>query len=128
MKHIIIALVLFLASVVYSFSETNLKITISKNSSGELILTVEGHTTPVIVRIGDNTVTLYVEENKVNLTALGINELTDISVEEVESKENVEEIDTASGTQSVSDTQSTLAPIPPVSPFISPTPPLSTPY
>jgi len=119
MKHIIIALVLFLASVVYSFSETNLKITFSKNSFGELILTVEGHTTPVIVRIGDNTVTLYVEENKVNLTALGINELTDISVEEV---------DTEAGSEAVADTQATAAPIPPVNTLISPNPPLTTPF
>ena len=119
MKHIIIALIIFLTSVVYSFSETNLKLTISKNSSGELILTVEGHTTPVIVRIGDNTVTLYVEENKVNLTALGINELTDISVEEIE---------TAAGTEASSDTQATAAPIPPINPLINPNPPLSTPF
>jgi len=119
MKHIIIALVLFFASVVYSFSETNLKLTFSKNSSGELILTVEGHTTPVVVKVGDQTITLYVKENKVNLTALGINELTEVSVEEV---------DTASGTETATDTQATTAPIPPVNPLINPNPPLTTPF
>lgn len=119
MKTTILALILLIVSTVFVFSEDGIKLTISKNSSGELILTVEGHTTPVIVRIGDNTVTLYIEENKVNLTALGINELTDISVEEV---------DTAAGSEASTDTQATTAPIPPVNPLISPNPPLTTPF
>jgi len=119
MKTTILALILLIVSTVFVFSEDGIKLTISKNSSGELILTVEGHTTPVIVRIGDNTVTLYVEENKVNLTALGINELTHISVEEV---------DTAAGSEASTDTQATAAPIPPINPLINPNPPLSTPY
>ena len=119
MKTAILALILLIVSAVFVFSGDGIKLTISKNSSGELILTVEGHTTPVIVRIGDNTVTLYVEENRVNLTALGINELTDISVEEIE---------TAAGTEASSDTQATAAPIPPINPLINPNPPLSTPF
>jgi len=119
MKTAILALILLIVSAVFVFSEDGIKLTISKNLSGELILTVEGHTTPVIVRIGDNTVTLYVEENKVNLTALGINELTDISVEEV---------DTASGSEASTDTQATAAPMTPVNPLINPNPPLTTPF
>lgn len=119
MKKTILALLLLIVSSVYVFSEDGIKLTFSKNSFGELILTVEGHTAPVIVRIGDNTVTLYVEENKVNLAALGINELTDISVEEV---------DTAAGTEASVDTQATAAPIPPINPLISPNPSLTTPF
>jgi len=119
MKQIIFAAVLFLLFVTHSYSQDNLSLTISKNSSGELILTVVGHTVPVIIKIGDNTITLYVEENKVNLTALGINELTEVSIEEV---------DTAAGAETPSDTQATATPIPPISPFISPNPPLTTPF
>jgi len=119
MKQTIFAAILFLILATQAYSQSTLSLTISKNSSGELVLTVEGHTTPVVVRIGDNTITLYVEENKVNLTALGINELTEVSVEEV---------DTASGTEASTDTQTTAAPIPPVNPLINPNPPLTTPF
>jgi len=118
MKRTIIFLTLLLVAS-YAFSQDQISISFSKNSSGELIMTVEGHATPITIRIGDNIVTLYVEENKVNLTALGINELTDISVEEV---------DTAAGSEVTTDTQATVAPIPPISPFISPNPPLTTPF
>lgn len=118
MKKTMLVLVLFFISAAYGLSETSISLTISKNTSGELILTVKGHTTPVTITIGSNSVTLYVEENKVNLTALGINELTEISVEEV---------DTAAGSETATDTQA-AAPILPVSPFINPNPPLTTPF
>lgn len=113
MKKTILASLLFLISAVFCFSKDDIKLTFFKNSFGELILTIEGHTKPVIVRVGDNTVTLYVEENKVNLTAAGINELTDISVEEV---------DTAGG----SDQSSVDNQILPVTSNFNP--PLTTPY
>ena len=119
MKKVILAVILSILATSYVLSEDNISLTISKNSSGELILTVTGHTTPITVRIGDNAVTLYVEENTVNLTALGINELTEVSVEGV---------DTAAGSEASTDTQATASPIPPVSPFVSPTPPLTTPF
>jgi hypothetical protein len=119
MKNIILAFVLLIASTLLVFSEDGISLTISKNSSGELILTVKGHTSPLTIKIGDQQIILYVEENTVNLTAMGINELTEVSVEEV---------DTAAGSEVSTDTQATAAPIPPISPFVSPNPPLSTPY
>jgi len=119
MKKIFLILVLFLISSVYVLSQDNISLSISKNSAGELIMIVKGHTTPVTVKIGDKEITLQVGESEVNLTALGINELTEVSVEEV---------DTAAGTEASTDTQVTAAPIPPISPFISPNPPLTTPY
>lgn len=132
MKKLLLTFVLFLISIAYVFSQDQITLSFSKNSSGELILTVQGHTSPVTVKIGDQQVVLYVEENKVNLTALGINELTEISVEttQTESKpvEAVEEVETSSGVEKSVDAQATAAPIPPVSPFISPNPPLSTPF
>ena len=118
MKKAFIILVLFLISAVYVFSQDQISLSISKNSSGELIMSVKGHTIPVTVTVGDKEITLQVGESEVNLTALGINELTEVQVEDV---------DTAAGTSSV-DAQSTAAPIPPISPFISPNPPLSTPF
>lgn len=129
MKKIII-LALLLASASYVFSQDQISISFSKNSSGELIMTVEGHTTPVVVSIGENKITLHVIENKVNLSALGINDLTEVKVESVSvkdeaNKENVEEVETAAGSSTSADTQS---PIPPISPAISPNPPLSTPF
>lgn len=119
MKKIILAVILSMLAVSCVFSENNISLTISKNSSGELILTVTGHTTPVTVKIGDKVITLYVEENTVNLTALGINELTEVTVEEV---------DTAAGSETSTDTQATASPIPPVSTSINPNPPLTTPF
>lgn len=119
MKTLFLILFLILVSAVCTFSQDQISLSISKNSSGELILTVTGHTTPVIVKIGNNQITLYVEENTVNLTALGINELTEVAVEEV---------DTAAGSENSTDNQATAAPIPPISPLVNPNPPLSTPY
>lgn len=130
MKWIII-LALLLASASYVFSEEQLSVSFSKNSSGELIMTVKGHTAPIIVQAGENKITLHVTENVVNLTALGINDLTHVSVETASvqeiTEEKVEEVDTAAGTSSA-DTQAAATPIPPISPFISPNPPLSTPF
>lgn len=130
MKKIILSLVLlFVANI--AFSQDQLSISFSKNSSGELIMTVEGHTTPIVVSAGENKITLQVIENKINLTALGVNDLTQIAVEETPAKEeskeeNVEEVETAAGTSiAAADTQ---AVIPPVNPSISPNPPLSTPF
>lgn len=128
-KIILLALILASASCVYA--EDQISVSFSKNSFGELIMTVKGHTTPIIIQAGDNKITLHVTENVVNLTALGINDLTNVSVEpastEDQSKEeNVEEVDTAAGTSTAAaDTQS---PIPPISPLINPNPPLSTPF
>lgn len=119
MKKTILALVLFLVSVGYVFSQENISLSISKSATGDLVMTVKGHTSPVTVKIGDKEITLQVGENEVNLTALGINELTEVSVENV---------DTAAGSEAAADIQATAAPIPPISPFISPNPPLSTPF
>ena len=119
MKKVILAVILTVLASVYVFGQDQIFISISKSSSGELIMTVKGHTTPVNVKINDKEVTIQVNESEVNLTALGINELTEVSVEEV---------DTAAGSETSTDTQATASPIPPVSPFISPTPPLTTPF
>jgi hypothetical protein len=103
-----------------------MSISFTKNSFNELVMRVEGHTTPITIKIGDNKITLHVVENTVNLTALGINDLTEVKVENVAvEEEKVEEIETASGNSNSPDTQS---PIPPVSASISPNPPLSTPF
>jgi len=130
MKKTILSLV-FLFVTNYAFSQDQLSISFSKNSSGELIMTVEGHTTPIVVSVGENKITLHVIENKINLTALGVNDLTQIAVEETPAKEeskeeNVEEVETAAGTSTAAaDTQTV---IPPVNPSINPNPPLSTPF
>lgn len=132
MKKILSVCILFLASVTCIFSQEQMSLSFSKNSSGELILTVAGHTSPVVVSAGDNKVTLHVVENKVNLTALGINDLAYVSVEKADissnaQNESVEETDTAAGTESSSSID-TQVPIPPVGVSINPNPPLATPY
>jgi len=130
MKLILPLLSIFLIAFNSVFGQDQISISFSKNSSNELVMKVEGHTTPITVKIGDNKITLHVIENTVNLTALGINDLTEVKVESVaaeneENKENIEEVETAAGNSASPDTQS---PIPPVSPFISPNPPLTTPF
>jgi hypothetical protein len=132
MKKILLASALLISLLTNVFGENQVSLSFSKNSSGELILTVVGHISPIVISVGDNKITLHVEENKVNLTALGINELTDISVEKMDTasgreEEKVEEnIDTAAG--DVSSTSSIDTQIPPISPFINPNPPLTTPF
>jgi len=131
MKKIILSAVLLLTITSYIFGQDQMSISFSKNSSGELIMTVQGHTTPIVISAGDNKITLQVIENKINLTALGINDLTEVTVDATPTKEetqaeNVEEVETAAGTTSAStDTQ---AVIPPINPSISPNPPFSTPF
>lgn len=118
MKKIILAVILSVLASVYVFGQEQVSLTFSKNSSGELILTVTGHTAPIDVIVGSNKITLHVKENIINLSALGIHELTEVSVEEV---------DTAAGAESSTNTD-TQTPIPPVSTSINPNPPLATPY
>ena len=118
MKKLILASILLILASVYVFGQDQISISISKSPAGELIMSVKGHTTPVNVKINDKEVTIQVNESEINLTALGINELTEVSVEEV---------DTAAGTESSANTD-TQAPIPPVSTSINPNPPLATPY
>jgi ABC-type antimicrobial peptide transport system permease subunit len=126
MKFIIPLLSIFLLILFPVFGQDEITISFSKNSFNELVMRVEGHTTPITIKIGDNKITLHVIENTVNLTALGINDLTEVKVENVAvEEEKVEEIETASGNSNSPDTQS---PIPPVSASISPNPPLSTPF
>jgi len=116
MKKILLTLILTMVAF-YAYCKNQLTLSFSKNSSGELILTVTGHTTPVVITIGEVKVTLYPEENKVNLSAMGIKELLDVSVEEVE---------TAAGESTPVDSQVPV--IPPVSTSINPNPPLTTPF
>lgn len=118
MKKLFLTAVLVLMSIVCTFSQDKISISISKSTNGEVIMTVTGHTTPLTVNIGGKEVTIQVGESEINLTALGISELTEVSVEDV---------DTAAGSSSV-DAQATASPIPPISPFINPNPPLSTPF
>ena len=116
MKKMLLTLILTMVAF-YAYCENQLTLSFSKNSSGELILTVTGHTSPVVITVGDVKITLYPEENKVNLSAMDIEKLTDIKVEEVE---------TAAGDSTPVDSQVPV--IPPVSTSINPNPPLSTPY
>ena len=116
MKKMLLTLILTMVAF-YAYCENQLTLSFSKNSSGELILTVTGHTTPVVITVGEVKITLYPEENKVNLSAMGINELLDVSVEEV---------DTAAGESTSVDSQVPV--IPPISTNINPNPPLSTPF
>jgi len=130
MRKIILAVILTVIASAYVFGENQISLSFSKNSSGELILTVEGHTTPVVVSIGENKVTLYPSENKVNLSALGISDITDISIKQADAsaeKKSEEDIDTAAGAES-STSVDTQSPIPPVGVNINPNPPLATPY
>jgi len=116
MKKLILTAILVIIAATYVFSQETLSIAFAKATTGDLMMYVRGHTVPVVVKIGDKQITLQIDETEVNLTKLGISELTDVSVEEV---------DTAAGTTANTDTQN---PIPPVSPYINPNPPLTTPY
>lgn len=57
-----------------------------KNKDGQVILLVNGHTDNIIVKINDQTLTLYKQDERLNLSDLGIERL-------------VNDLDTNSGTE-----------------------------
>jgi hypothetical protein len=114
----LLALVLMLAS--YSISQDQVKISINKNSKGEMVFNVSGHTTPVALEVNGKTVNVEVGQSEVNMEeAFGFSEFA--------KKSEDMDVDTAAGTESSTGTD-TQAPIPPVSTSINPNPPLATPY
>lgn len=58
-----------------------------KNKEGEVILMVAGHTDSVIVKLNDQTFTLYKEDDRLNLSGIGIESfVTDVNTESGEAK------------------------------------------
>lgn len=86
-------------------------IVFEKNNGGEIVARVSGHTSSIIFKINDQTITVYPEEGTINLSAMGIETL-------------LLSLRTDSGEGARPDNNAVL----PVNPLISPTPPLSTPF
>lgn len=72
MKRLLLSLSLLL--LLSSFLSQAGEITLSfvKNKGGEVILMVAGHTDSVIVKLNDQTFTLYKEDDRLNLSGIGI--------------------------------------------------------
>lgn len=122
MKKLFFVSFLFLTSL--AFSQTNvvsvteqepIVLNFEKNDSGEIIVKVKGHTQQIKIQInGAEILNLQKEDTVGNLTQAGFDSA-------------ILAIDTKSGsTGSTIDAQAPV--ILPVSPSVSPTPPLSTPY
>jgi hypothetical protein len=117
MNKLLLAAFLVILATTCVFSQDQLSVSFTKSTAGELIMTVKGHISPVTINVGDKEIVLQVGESEVNLTKLGISDLTEVSVEETDTA--------AGGETAAADIQ---APIPPISPFINPNPPLTTPF
>jgi len=120
MKNLFFVSFLFLTQL--SFCQTNeiteqepIVLNFEKNDSGEIIVKVKGHTQPIKIQInGAEIMNLQKEDTVGNLTQAGF-------------ESAILAIDTKSGSGSSKiDAQAPV--IPPISPSISPNPPLSTPY
>jgi len=58
-----------------------------KNKEGEVLLMVAGHTDSVIVKLNDQTFTLYKEDNRLNLSGIGIESfISDVNTQSGEAK------------------------------------------
>ena len=89
-----------------SFANPELSLVFEKNKEGELILRIYGHQQTVHVQINDQTTVLYAEENNVNLSVMGIEQMI---------------LDTSSG-------ENAKTTVPAVNPLLNPNPPFATPY
>ena len=92
-------------------AEQGAVIVFEKNNGGEIVARVSGHTSPIIFKINDQTVTVYPEEGVINLSDIGIETL-------------LLSLRTDSGANARPDNNV----VPPVNPLLKANPPLSTPY
>lgn len=105
MKNILLIILGAIALTAYAYTENQIKINITKNNKGQILLNITGHSAPIVVEMDGKSLTYNVGDTELNL-----DEAIDV------------EIDTASGSQETN----TDYQIPPVMSAINP--PLSTPY
>ena len=105
MKTLIVLILAAIAMTTYVYTENQIKMNITKNNKGQILLNITGHTVPIIIEMDGKSVVYNVGDTELNL-----DEAVDV------------EIDTASGAE-----QSSIdAQIPPVMSNFNP--PLATPY
>ena len=105
MKKILLIILAAIALTTYCYTENQIKISLKRNNKGEILLSIDGHTSPVIVEMDGKTTMFNVGDKELNIDEALRNEL-----------------DTSSGKeQSNIDNQ-----IPPVMSNFNP--PLATPY
>jgi hypothetical protein len=101
-------LFLFIFLCVPFFSKADdITLNFVKNKDGNLIMMVNGHTGTIVVKINDQTLTLYREDDRLNLSDMGIESF-------------INELNTQSGQDKKNNV------VPPVNVPITPT--LSTPF
>jgi biopolymer transport protein ExbD len=107
MKTLVLLILAAILMTTYVYTENQIKMNIKRNDKGEIILSINGQSTPIVIEMDGKSTTYNVGDGELNLDeALSL------------------ELDTASGTeQSSIDTQ-----IPPVSSNINSNPPEATPY
>ena len=105
MKKILLIILAAIALTTYCYTENQIKISLKRNNKGEILLSIDGHTSPVIVEMDGKTTMFNVGDKELNIDeALSV------------------ELDTSSGKeQSNIDNQ-----IPPV--MSNYNPPLATPF
>lgn len=111
MRNLLYALVLCFLTAFCSKAEQGTVIVFEKNNGGEIVARVSGHTSPIIFKINDQTITMYPEEGTINLSDMGIETL-------------LLGLRTDSGAGDRPDNNAVL----PVNPLLNINPPLSTPY
>ena len=108
MKKILLIILAAIVLTTYCYTENQIKVSLKRNSKGEILFNATGHTSPIIVELDGKSTTFNVDDKELNLDEA-------INVE-------IPSLDTASGSEeSNADNQ-----IPPV--MSNYNPPLATPF
>lgn len=108
MKTLILLILAAIAMTTYVYTENQIKMNIKRNNKGEIILSINGQSSPIVIEMNGKSTIYNIGDGELNLDeALSL------------------ELDTASGAVQQDNVD---AQIPPISSNISVNPPLATPY
>jgi len=75
MRNLLYALILCFNIAFLSKADEGTVLVFEKNRGGEVVARISGHKVPIIFKINDQTVTVYPEDETVNLSTMGIETL-----------------------------------------------------
>lgn len=67
MKKILLIILAAIVLTTYCYTENQIKINISRNNKGEILLKVSGHTSPVVIEMDGKTTIFNVGDNELNV-------------------------------------------------------------
>ena len=75
MKKILLIILAAIALTTYCYTENQIKVIIKRNDKGEILLNINGHTSPVIVEMDGKTTMFNVGDKELNIDEALRNEL-----------------------------------------------------